>query len=242
MDQLKNKIAVVTGGNSGIGYASAEEFISEGATVVITGRRKDALDAACTKLGAQGIIADQSDIKDIKALASEIARRYGKIDILLINAGITRAASIESTSEELFDEVMNVNFKGAFFTLSTFIPLLNDCASVILLSSSSAHISPCMASVYASSKSAVNTLMKIAALELADRGIRVNAVSPGPVSTEIMQKIGLNDSQENAMLESVPLKRFGKPSEVAKLITYLAGDHAAFITGSEFLIDGGQSA
>lgn len=242
MNQLQNKIAVVTGGNSGIGYASAEEFIREGASVIITGRRKDALDTACAKLGADGIMADQSDITDIKALASEVAQRYGKIDILLINAGITKTASIESTSEELFDEVMNINFKGAFFTLSTFIPLLNDNASVILLSSSSAHISPRMASVYASSKSALNTLMKIAALELADRGIRVNAVSPGPVATEILQKIGLNDSLENVMLESIPLKRFGKPSEVASLIAYLAGDHAAFITGSEFLIDGGQSA
>ncbi|MBK1442655.1 SDR family oxidoreductase [Parapedobacter sp. ISTM3] len=241
---FKDKVALITGGNSGIGYATAKELIENGATVVITGRRKEAVEKAANELGATGLVADQSRVEDIKQLMTAVAERYGKIDIMLVNAGISKTAPIESTSEELFDEVMNVNFKGAFFTLSLSIPILNEKASVVLLSSSSAHISPRTASVYAASKSALNTLMKIAALELAGRQIRVNAVSPGPVATEIMRKGGVNGDRnlEQMILDSVPLHRFGTPQEVAKLVAYLAGEEAAFITGSEFLIDGGQSA
>lgn len=242
MKKFEGKIALITGGNSGIGYATAKELIAEGATVIITGRRKEAVEKAALELNAIAMVADQSDVAAIKSLAEKVGHQFGKLDIVLVNAGITKTALIESTSEELFDEVMNVNFKGAFFTLSSFIPLLNHHASVILLSSSSAHISPRTASVYAASKSALNTLMKIAALELADRKIRVNAVSPGPISTEIMQKMGLDNKREQLMLNSIPLQRFGTANEVAKLICYIASQDAAFITGSEFLIDGGQSA
>ncbi|MFN3664750.1 MAG: SDR family oxidoreductase, partial [Sediminibacterium sp.] len=166
---------------------------------------------------------------------------YGKVDILLINAGITKFSSIELTSETMFDEIMNVNFKGAFFTLSKFIPILNNNASVILLSSTSATISPQSASVYAASKAALNAVMKIAALELSKRKIRVNAVSPGPVATEIMGKLGLDTTVEDQIINSIPMLRLGQAGEVADLITYLAGDNASFITGSNFLIDGGQS-
>jgi NAD(P)-dependent dehydrogenase (short-subunit alcohol dehydrogenase family) len=140
----------------------------------------------------------------------------------------------------MFDEVMNVNFKGAYFTLSKFIPLLNENASVVLLSSTSASISPPSASVYAASKAALNAIMKIAAVELASRKIRVNAVSPGPVATEIMSKIGLNQDLEDQMLTTIPLSRMGKPNEVAKVITFLLSEDASFVTGSEYLVDGGQ--
>ncbi len=136
---------------------------------------------------------------------------------------------------------MNVNFKGAYFTLSKFIPILNDNASIVFLSSTSATISPIKASVYAASKAAINAVMKIAALELAPRKIRVNAVSPGPIATEIMNKIGLDNNIEAQMINSIPLSRFGKPNEVADIITFLSGDNACFITGSNFLVDGGQS-
>ncbi len=241
MKNLKDKVAVITGGNSGIGYATAKALKANGAKVIITGRRKEAIEKAASELSVTGLLADQSSLSDIDQLVAKVKDSFGKVDILLINAGITRFAPIQLMTENMFDEIMNTNFKGAYFTLSKFIPVLNDNASVVLLSSTSATISPQSASVYAASKSAINAVMKIAALELSFRKIRVNAVSPGPVATEIMNKLGLDDSVEAQIINSIPLSRLGKADEVASLITYLSGDDAAFITGSNFLIDGGQS-
>jgi NAD(P)-dependent dehydrogenase (short-subunit alcohol dehydrogenase family) len=241
MNNLKNKVAVITGGNSGIGYATAKVLNENGAKVIITGRRKDAVEKAASELNVNGLLADQSNLSDIDILVAKVKEDFGKVDILLINAGITKFAPIELITENMFDEVMNVNFKGAYFTLSKFIPILNDNASVVFLSSTSATISPQSASVYAASKAAINVVMKIAALELSSRKIRVNAVSPGPVATEIMNKLGLDNAVEAQIINSIPLSRLGKADEVADLITYLSGDGASFITGSNFLIDGGQS-
>ncbi len=241
MTSFKNKVAVITGGNSGIGYATAKGLHEAGANVIITGRRKEAVEKAAQELQVNSLVADQSRLSDIERLAAEVAKQFGKVDILLINAGVTKFAPIEHMTESVFDEIMDVNFKGAYFTLSKLIPVLNDNASVILLSSTSATISPPSASVYAASKAALNAVMKIAALELASRKIRVNSVSPGPVATEIMNKLGLDKRVEEQMIGSIPLARFGKASEVADLITFLSGENASFITGANFLIDGGQS-
>ncbi len=241
MKHLKDKVAVITGGNSGIGYATAKKLKENGAEVIITGRRKEAVEKAAEALGVTGMIADQSKVSDIEALAQHVKARFTAIDILVVNAGITKFSTIEQVEESQFDEMMNINLKGAYFTLSRFIPLLKDGGSVIMLSSTSATISPQSASVYAAGKAAINAVVKIAALELASRKIRVNAVSPGPVATEIMQKIGLNDALEDQLLQSIPLARMGKAEEVAGMIYYLAGEEAAFITGANFLTDGGQS-
>lgn len=241
MNDLANKIAVVTGGNSGIGYAAAKRLKESGARVIITGRRNEAVETAAKELHVTGLVADQSKISDIEHLAATVKAQFGKVDILLINAGITKFSTIEQVEESQFDEMMNINFKGAYFKLSRFIPLLNEGASVIMLSSTSATISPQSASVYAASKAAINAVVKIAALELAPRKIRVNAVSPGPVATEIMNKIGLNEALENQLLQSIPAGRMGKPEEVASMIHYLAGKEASFLTGANFLVDGGQS-
>lgn len=241
MTSFKNKVAVITGGNSGIGYATAKGLHEAGANVIITGRRKEAVEKAAQELQVNSLVADQSRLSDIERLAAEVAKQFGKVDILLINAGVTKFAPIEHMTESVFDEIMDVNFKGAYFTLSKFIPVLNDNASVILLSSTSATISPPSASVYAASKAALNAVMKIATLELASRKIRVNSVSPGPVATEIMNKLGLDKRVEEQMIGNIPLARFGKASEVADLITFLSGENASFITGANFLIDGGQS-
>ncbi|PWN72126.1 3-oxoacyl-ACP reductase [Chryseobacterium phosphatilyticum] len=241
MKNLKGKIAVITGGNSGIGYATAKKLKENGAHIIITGRRKEAIEKAADELNATAKIADQSKLNDIENLVSQVKEQFGKVDILLINAGITKFSTIEQTTESLFDEIMNVNFKGAFFTLSRFIPLLNDGASVIMLSSTSATISPQSASIYAASKAAINAVVKIAALELALRKIRINAVSPGPIATEIMDKIGLNEELENHLIQSIPLGRMGKAEEVADMIHYLTSENAGFLTGANFLVDGGQS-
>lgn len=241
MKNLKDKVAVVTGGNSGIGYAAAKRLNANGANVIITGRRKDAIEQAAKELQVVGLVADQSKLSDIENLVSQVRAQFGKVDILVVNAGITKFSTIEQIEESQFDEMMNINFKGAYFTLSRFIPLLNDGASVIMLSSTSATISPQTASVYAASKAAINAVVKIAALELASRKIRVNAVSPGPIATEIMAKIGLNETLENQLIQSVPAGRMGKAEEVASMIHYLAGEEASFLTGANFLVDGGQS-
>lgn len=241
MKTLNSKVAVITGGNSGIGYAAAKKLKENGATVIITGRRKEAIEKAASELQVTGIVADQSNLTDIEKLAGIVCNQFGKVDILLINAGISKFGMIETMEESVFDEVMNVNFKGAYYTLSKFIPVLNNNASVVMLSSTSATISPQSASVYAASKAALNAVMKIAALELAPRQIRVNAVSPGPVATEIMHKIGLDDQLEAHLKSSIPLARLGKPEEVADMIAFLSGDESSFITGSDFLVDGGQS-
>jgi len=243
MNNFQNKIAVVTGGNSGIGYAAAKELKEKGATVIITGRRKDAVEKAAADLSVTGIVADQSDINATDQLVATVTESYGKVDILFINAGIATLSPIEFATEQHFDDIMDINFKGAYFTLSKFIPVLRDGGSVVFLSSIVASTTSVASSVYSASKAALNSVMKSAALELAPRKIRVNAVSPGPIVTEIMHKAGLDEATlgtiKDSLITKSPLKRMGTSEEVASVVTYLCDDAAGFITGSEFIIDGG---
>lgn len=245
METLKGKTAVVTGGNSGIGYATARELKQQGATVIITGRRKDAIDSAAAELGVTGLVADQGDLAAIESLAGTIKATFGKVDILFINAGVLGGGAIEQATEAVFDQVIDINFKGAYFTLSRFIPLLNDGASVTFLSSNTASMNVASSSIYSSSKAALNAVMKIAALELAPRKIRVNAISPGPIETAILQKQGYDEAQLDGlkawMLDRIPLQHMGKAGDVGKMVAHLSGDAASFITGAELVMDGGMS-
>ncbi|SNR33991.1 SDR family oxidoreductase [Flavobacterium sp. ov086] len=243
MKNLENKVAIVTGGNSGIGYAAAAELTAKGAKVIVTGRNKEALAKAETELNVTGIVADQSDLKSIDNLVDQVRAKFGKIDIVFLNAGIASFAPIDSASEEHYDSIMNVNVKGAFFTVQKLLPILNDGGSIIFNTSVNAHLGMPNSSVYASSKAAVLSLNKVFAVELAARKIRVNAVSPGPVETPIYGKLGLEKEEVEgfgALLgEKILLKRFAQASEIAKTVGFLASDDASFITGSEIVVDGG---
>jgi NAD(P)-dependent dehydrogenase (short-subunit alcohol dehydrogenase family) len=245
MKKFENKIAVITGGNSGMGYGTAKLLKELGATVIITGRRKEAIDKAANELGVYAILSDQGKIEDIEHLVQEVNDKFGKVDILFVNAGISGTSSIQLETPENFDNMMNVNFRGVYFTLSKFIPHLNDGASVVLLSSVLAStISPGLA-VYSASKAAVNSLMKTAALELAPRKIRVNAISPGAIDTELFSKMGMDETalagMTDYLISLTPIGRIGKPEEIGQLVAFLSSDEASFITGSEHVIDGGST-
>jgi NAD(P)-dependent dehydrogenase (short-subunit alcohol dehydrogenase family) len=243
MKKFQGKIAVITGGNSGIGYATAKELKEQGATVLITGRRKEAIETAALELGVTGIVADQSSVTDTEKLVSRVAADHGRVDILFINAGILGISTIEQAAELHYDSIMDINLKGAYFTLSRFIPVLSDGASVVFLSSNTAGMTTPGASVYSASKAALNSVMKTAALELAPRKIRVNAVSPGPTATELSKKIGFDEDTLKKMKEytysKIPLSRTGTAAEVARMVAYFCGEEAGFITGAEIIMDGG---
>lgn len=246
MEKFKNKVVVITGGNSGIGYATAKEFKEQGATVIITGKREAALDKASKELNVKGKLADQSNLQDIDDLVTEIKDSFEKVDVLFINAGVAFFAPIEYTSEEQFDTMANVNFKGSFFTLQKFLPILNDGASVIFLTSGNTALNMENSSVYSASKSAVSHLARIAAKELAPRKIRVNTVNPGPTETEMQGKFGMDEATLTGMkahiISQVPLSKMGVPEDVAKMVVYLSDDTiSSFITGAEFFIDGGMA-
>jgi NAD(P)-dependent dehydrogenase (short-subunit alcohol dehydrogenase family) len=245
MEKFKNKVVIITGGNSGIGYAAAQEFKTQGATVIITGKRQAALDKAAAELGITGKLADQSNLKDIEKLASEVRDKYGKVDVLFINAGVAAFAPIEFISEEQFDTMADVNFKGSFFMLQKFIPLLNNVASVIFLTSNATALAMENSAVYSASKSAVSQLAKVAAKELAPRKIRVNIIAPGPTETEMLDKFGVDQAtlsgMKSQMAARVPLGKLGIPEDVAKMAVYLSDEsQSSFITGAEFFIDGGM--
>lgn len=243
--KLEGKVAIVTGGNSGIGRATAARFVAEGATVIITGRNADRVGAAAQELGAEGIVADQAQLSDTDALVQAVKRNHGRVDVLFINAGVFFPTPMGAFDEAMFDSMMDINFKGAVFTLEKFLPLLSEGASVINLSSINAYTGMANTAVYAASKAALNSYTRTAATELAPRKVRVNAVNPGPTETAIFSKTGMSleaiQGFASAMQARIPLKKFGSPETVASLVTYLASDEAWFITGAEYNIDGGMS-
>ena len=243
MNDLMGKIAVVTGGNSGIGYATAKYFKEAGANVIITGRSADRVITAATELGVKGIVADVIDLSAIDALVEQVKNEFGNVDVLFVNAGIFSPAPVGQNAEEMFDTQMGINFKGAVFTTEKFLPIINDGGSIINLSSINAYTGMPNTAIYAASKAALNSYTRTAATELAPRKIRVNSVNPGPTYTPIFGKTGMAEDQLNefaeAMQNRIPLKRFGQPEDIAKLVTFLASDDASFITGGEYNIDGG---
>jgi len=243
MNDLTGKVAVVTGGNSGIGYETAKYFRDAGANVIITGRSVDKVATAATVLGVKGIVADVIDLSAIDALVKQVTSEFGTVDVLFVNAGIFNPAPVGQNTEEMFDTQMGINFKGAVFTTEKFLPIMNDGGSIINLSSINAYTGMPNTAIYAASKAALNSYTRTAATELAPRKIRVNSVNPGPIYTPIFSKVGMPETQLNefsaAMQNRIPLKRFGQPEDVAKLVTFLASDDASFITGGEYNIDGG---
>lgn len=245
MNSINGKNVIITGGNSGMGFETARKFKSLGANVIITGRNPKSVDEAAEQLGVIGIVADQSSLRDIDELAVQVSQKFGHVDVLFINAGIAAFAPVEQVTEEQFDNIMNTNFKGALFTLQKFISLLRDGASVINLSSINAYTGMPNTAVYAASKAALNALTRTAATELASRKIRINSVNPGPVNTAIFGKLGMPEEAVNefgkAMVNRIPLKRFGEPEDIANLVVFLASDEAGFITGAEYNIDGGTN-
>ncbi|WP_338790453.1 glucose 1-dehydrogenase [Bernardetia sp. MNP-M8] len=244
-NSLSGKIAVVTGGNSGIGYATAEEFLKQGAKVVITGRNAEKVEKAAKELGVEGIVADQANLSHLDSLVEKVKELHGKVDILFVNAGVFIPSYLGQITEEVYDNQMDINFKGAVFTLQKFLPILSEGASVINLSSVNAYTGMPSTIIYAATKAALNSFTRTAAAELASKNIRVNAINPGVTETPIFNKTGMNDEQvagfKASVVDGIPLKRIGTSEGVAKLVTFLASDDASYITGSEYNIDGGMT-
>src|SRR5258708_3127188 len=245
MKGLEGKVAVVTGGNSGIGLATAKRLQDEGAKVAISGRSKKTLDEAVRTIG-NGLLAVQADVAkfaDTDKLYAEVSQKLGKIDVLFVNAGVAKFAPLADTSEDLYDQQFDINIKGAYFTIQKALPFLNDGASIILNTSVAGQKGSAGATAYSATKAALRSLARTVAAELVGRGIRVNAVAPGPIVTPIFGRTGLPkeaiDEFAKDVMAQVPMKRFGQPEEVAGVVAFLASQDASYITGVEINVDGG---
>ncbi|MFJ9210694.1 SDR family NAD(P)-dependent oxidoreductase [Streptomyces sp. NPDC102264] len=240
MGKLQGKVAVITGGTTGIGLAAAKLFVEEGAYVFITGRRRKELDEAVRAIGGNvsGVQGDVAELADLDRLYQTVKAK-GRIDIVLANAGISEFASLEDITEEHFDKIFDINVKGALFTVQKALPLLNDGASVILTGSVASVKGTPEFSVYGASKAAIRNFVRGWTVELKDRRIRSNVLSPGPVETPLVAK------QPHEAIEriasTIPMGRMGEPEEVARAALFLASDDSSFITGIELFVDGGRA-
>ena len=247
--RFEGKVAVVMGGNSGIGLASAKAFALEGARVILTGRDPDTLRSAAQEVG-HGAVARRSDISnlaDIESLFAQVRADHGRVDVLFVNAGIGAFLPIEAVTEADWDRVQNTNLKGVFFSVQKALPLMSKGASIVLTGSIGALKGIPTGSVYSASKAGLRALGRSFAAELVGRGIRVNVVSPGPTQTPIINRTsGLPPEAIPAlreqMIANTPMKRMGTPEEVAEAVLFLASDAAAFVTGIDFLVDGGAAS
>lgn len=240
---LDNKNVVITGGTTGIGFATAKAFIEKGANVWITGRGAENLQKAADKINSQRlhtVVSDTSNLTGITALENAIAEDDVKIDVLFLNAGTAVFASIEQVTEADFDAQFNTNVKGSFFTLQKLLPNIKNGGSVIFTSSTVATAANVGSSVYSATKGALNKIAQVAANELAERKIRVNIVSPGPIQTEGLDTVVTGEAKDY-LASATALKRLGNPDEIAKSVVFLASDDASFIMGTELLVDGGYT-
>jgi len=246
MQRFAGKVAVVTGGNSGIGLATAKRFSDEGAKVAISGRSQKTLDEAVKYIG-NGVLAVKGDVAklaDLDRFYSAVAQKLGKIDVLFVNAGVAKFAPVGQADEPHFDEIFDINVKGAYFTIQKALPYLNDGASIVLNTSVAGIKGTANASVYSATKAALRSFSRTLTTELVERRIRINSVAPGPIETPIFGRIGLSkqevDQFAERILAAVPLRRFGKPEEVASAVAFLASSDASYITGVELHVDGGM--
>ena len=245
MSRLDGKVAVVTGGNSGIGFGTAKRLQEEGARVAISGRSRKTLDEAVKTIG-NGMIAVQADVAnlaDLDKLYAEVSRKLGKIDVLFVNADIAKFAPLAETSERTYDEQFDINIKGAYFTVQKALPLLNDGASIILNTNVADSTGTAGTSAYAATKAALRSLARTAAAELASRGIRVNTVAPGPIVTPTFERTNLPikaiDEFKKEIVTKIPMKRFKHPKKITDTVTFLTSQDASYITSVEINVDGG---
>jgi len=248
MKRLEGKVAVITGGNSGIGLATAQKFVEEGAYVFVTGRRQSELNKAVKQIGKNvtGVQGDVSNLADLDRLYDTVKEQKGRIDILFANAGIMDLLPLETVSETYFDKTFSVNVKGVFFTVQKSLPLVNNGGSIVLTGSVAGSKGMSGLSVYGATKAAVRSLARSFTAELKNRKIRVNVISPGRIDTPAASAAisGLQASEEQAkigVLDSIPLGRMGSPDEVANAVLFLASDDTSFITGIELFVDGGRA-
>jgi NAD(P)-dependent dehydrogenase (short-subunit alcohol dehydrogenase family) len=245
MSKLTGKVAVITGGNSGMGLATARLFAAEGAQVVITGRRQKDLDDAVQSIGrnVEGVQGDVSRLADLDRLHDHLKAKYGRVDVIFANAGLGKVNPLGNISEEEFDTTFDINVKGLFFTVQKLLPLVPDGGSIILNASIAASSGMEAFSVYSASKAAVRSFARTWTADLKARKIRVNALSPGPIDTPIFGKAGLSAEQAAGFKDSfatqVPLGRMGHVDEIAKPVLFLASDDSSYVTGIELTVDGG---
>ena len=247
MSRLANKTALVTGGSSGIGLAIARLFQNEDARVAITGRSAESLKSAGEILGKNALLfpSDASSLPDIDSLIASIGETFGSLDILVLNAGIALPAPLEMTDENSFDQTVNTNLKGVFFTIQKALPLLRPGASIIVTTSITNQLGSPNFSVYGACKAGLRSLVGSLALELIPRKIRLNAVSPGPIATPMFDRFGLPTEVSQGIKAQIqaksPVGRFGEPDEIAKAALFLASNDASYIVGEEIVVDGGMS-